>query len=389
MFLLVLLVPILQSTIPDGVGAVPEPSASQSLPAAVVARFNKAVELQRKGELQEAEVAYRAILSEAPNYAEAHANLGAVLIRLDKYEQAVQSYEAALKLAPQLSPILLNLGIAHFRKAQFEKAIEVLKKFLEASPSHEQAIQLMALSLVELSRDEEALPYLDQALAEAPNNSTLLYAFGLVCLRQEKPFLNSIIKRLSEVPGGLAESRLLRGQQLLKRYEFERAVEELEAAFKLNPDLPRVQYSLGLSYYKLGRTQEASAAFEAELLRSPTDFSTLYYSAYFREESGDIPGAHRNIDLALAIDHESPEANALLGKILFKEGKAGEAVKPLESAVARNPEDPEKRYLLARVYMQLGRKEDAAREMNESKRLRALLVEKDRKKPANEMHEKH
>jgi tetratricopeptide (TPR) repeat protein len=380
-FILILLLPVFSDAVPDAHCTPLYFQNKQVLSSEVVLRFNKAVELQRKGDLQGAEVEYRAVLSEAPNYAEAHANLGAVLIRLDRYEEAVRSYELALKLAPNLSPILLNLGIAHFRNAEFEKAIAAFQQFLEASPAHSQATHLMGLSLVELGRDEEALKYLDQALENTPNDPALLYATGLVCLRQEKPYLSAIIKSLSEVPGGLAASRLLRGQQLLKRFEFEKAVEELEAAAKLNSDLPRVQYSMGLAYYKLGRTKEASTAFEAELRRSPKDFSTLYYSAYFREESGDLAGAHKNIDLALAIDAESPEANALLGKIFFKEGKAAEAVKPLEFAVAKEPADPDRRYLLGRVYLQLGRKEDAVREINESKRLRAEQVEKDRIKP--------
>jgi len=377
----ILILSALPVAVPEAHGITAISHTPQSYSSEIAARFNKAVELQRKGNLTEAEREYRAVLSEAPDYAEAHANLGALLIRLDRYEEAVRSYETALKLAPNLSPILLNLGIAHYRKLEFEKAVVTFQRFLEASPSNPQATQLTALALVELGRDEEALKYLDQALSSAPHDPALLYATGLACLRLEKPYLNSIIRSLAEAPGGLAASRLLRGQQLLKRFEFEKAVEELAAAAKLNPDLPRVQYSLGLSYYKLGRTKEASAAFEAELLKSPQDFSTLYYSAYFREEIGDLGGAHKNIDLALVIDAESPEANALLGKILFKEGKVAEAVKPLERAVAKDPVDPDRRYLLGRVYLKLGRKEDATREFNESKRLRAQQVEKDRSKP--------
>jgi tetratricopeptide (TPR) repeat protein len=363
--------------------AVPGTLEAQDPSAEARARFNQGVELQRKGDFKEAEAEYRAALSEAPKYAEAHANLGAVLIRLDRYEEAIHCYETAFALAPNLTPILLNIGIAHYRKAEFEKAVEAFKRFLEVSPAHAQATQLIGLSLVDLGRDEEALKYLEPALSDAPDNPALLYATGLVCLRQEKPYLNAIIKSLSEVPGGLPASRLLRGQQLLKRFEFEKAVEELEAAAKLNPELPRLQYSLGLCYYKLGRTKEAGTAFEAELQRSPKDFSTLYYAAYFRAENGDTAEAHSRIEKALAIEPESMEANALLAKILFKEGQAAEAVPLLESAVKKDPEDPEKRYLLARIYLQLGRKEDAAREFNESKRLRAQQVEKDRIKPAD------
>ncbi len=355
---------------------------TQSAQEDVSVKFNRALELQKKGAWKEAEEAYRAILSAEPKYAQAHANLGAVLMRQDRYEEAVRSYETALDLAPELTPILLNLGIAHYRKGEFEKAFDALKRFLGASPGNAQAIQLTALSLVELARDEEALDYLDQALLSAPNDPAILYATGLVCVRLEKPYVNGIVKTLSEVSGGLPLAHLLRGQLLLKRFEFEKAVEELQEAARLNPDLPRVLYSLGLCYFKLGRTKEATAAFEGQLVRTPKDFSTLYYAAYFREQSGDTADAHSKIELALTLDPQSAEANALLGKILFKEGKTQEAVKPLEVAVVKTPEDADMRYLLGRVYLQLGRKEDAAREFNESKRLREQQLEKDREKTA-------
>src|SRR5438093_227345 len=51
-------------------------------PEAVAARFNRAVELQRQGQWEEAAAEYRALLAIAPNYPEALANLGAVLARL-------------------------------------------------------------------------------------------------------------------------------------------------------------------------------------------------------------------------------------------------------------------------------------------------------------------
>src|SRR5262245_65539282 len=95
-------------------------STLQQAPAEpdVADRFNRAMELQRRGELKEAVAEYRAVLARAPNYAEAQANLGAVLAQLGNYEEAIAAYETAYRLKPELTPILLNLGIAHYRGGQ-------------------------------------------------------------------------------------------------------------------------------------------------------------------------------------------------------------------------------------------------------------------------------
>ncbi len=344
----------------------------------ITARFNHAVELQRSGAFKEAEAEYRAILKEDPAYAEVHANLGAVLMRMDRYQEAIASYQTALRLAPNLSPVLLNLGIAHYRRAEFEKAVDTLNRFLEAAPDNIQAVQLIGLSLEELGRDKEALEFLDRALTASPDDLAVLYAAGLARLRLQKPEVTRIIDHLAELEGGAAPSHLLRGQLLLSRFEWEKAAAEMEAAAKLNPALPRLQYSLGLAYFKLGRNEAASVAFENERLRTPNDFSTLYYLAHLSEEKGDLTAALKGLEAALAIDPKSPEGNTLLGKIFIKQGKLDEAIRALETAVAKEPQDPEKRYLLARAYQQLGRREDASKQFAEVKRLKQEQLEKER-----------
>jgi tetratricopeptide (TPR) repeat protein len=346
-------------------------------PGEITARFKRAIELQRQGALEEAAAEYRAVIKSAPGYAEAHANLGAVMSRLGRYAEAVAGYEEALRLNPQLTPILLNLGIAHYRAEQFAKAAAVLDRFLVKAPDHMQARQLLGISLVALGRDADGVAQLEP-ISETTDDPTALYSLGLAYLRLNRPELKTIISRLAASSAGKPLGLLLRGQWLLSNLAFKQAVGELEEAARFNPELPRLQYSLGLSYLKLGRSQEALACFERELRHSQQDFSTLYYLAYLHELSGTLDAARTRVEEALKLEPQSPEANALLGKVLFKQGKAAEAVAPLEAAVAKDPADSEKRYLLARVYQQLGRRQDAAREFAEVQRLKNRAIEQEK-----------
>ena len=352
--------------------------AGAQKPPDAAAHFNRAVELQRRGALEEAASEYQALLRANPDYVEALANLGSVLSRLGRYEESVEVYERALKLAPQLTPVLLNLGIAHHRAGQFEKAVDTLQRVLEKDPVLLQALQLLGISLVELGRDAEALAYLERAAQRSPNDPAVLYSMGLASLRLGRPDTDRLISRLVESSGGLPASHLLRGQVLLWQLEYERAVAELETAATQNAELPRLQYSLGLALLKLGRNKEAAASFEKELVRTPRDFSTLYYLAYLNEAEGNLDAAMEKLNAALRLDPKSHEANALLGRILVKQNRPAAAVGPLEFAVKGNPDDPDKHYALARVYQQLGRGEDAAREFNEVQRLKAEQLKNDR-----------
>lgn len=346
--------------------------------AEIAAQFKHAVTLQQQGQLRAAADEYRALLKLKPDYAEAHANLGVVLSQLGSYDEAIASYEAALQINPKLAPIWLNVGILHYRAGQFAKAVQTLEKFLAVDTGNIQARQLIGLSLVEQGRDAEAIPVLEATLAAAPQDAAVLYSLGLAYLRMKRSEVRGTIERLREFPAGVAASHLLEGQSLLANLEFEKAIAELTEAKRLKPDLPRLHHSLGLSYVKLGRNPEAIAAFENEVRRKPQDFVSLYYLAYVHEAAGSFDVALQYVDRAMKVDSESPEANALLGKILFKQNKAADALKPLEIAVAKDATDADKRYLLARIYQQLGRREDAAREFAEVQRLKAEQLKNDR-----------
>jgi tetratricopeptide (TPR) repeat protein len=346
--------------------------------ADVATRFNRAVELQKQGNLAEAAAEYRSVLALKPDYAEAQANLGVCLAQQGKYDEAVGAYQQALRLAPQLTPILLNLGIAYYRGGQFSQAAETLQKFIDTRPDSVQGRQLLGLALIELGRDAEAVTQLEATLTAAPQDIAVLYSLGLAYLRLGRSGFRATLERLAAFPAGYPALHFLEGQAFLRDQEYEKALEELKAAAQLNGELPRIHYTLGLVQLKLGHNKEAITAFGEELKRRPQDYSTLYYLAFAEEADGNLTSARNHVETSLKHDSQSAEANALLGKILVKESKDAEALPPLELAVKKDPNDPVKRYLLARVYQQLGRREDAQREFAEVQRLKKKQLEDDR-----------
>jgi tetratricopeptide (TPR) repeat protein len=349
-------------------------------PAEITAQFSHAVALQQQGKFTEAAAEYLALLKRKPDYVEAQANLGVVLARLGKYTEAVAAYTAALKLAPQLTQIQLNLGIAHYRAGQMAQAAEVLQKFLTQTPNSVQARQLYGLALAALGRDVEAIDQLTQTLDAAPPDPAVLYTLGLAQLRAAKPGFRATLERLAAFPAGLPALHLLQGQAFLRDLEFEQALDELNKAKELNTDLPRLHYALGLAHLKLAHNQEAVTNFTEEAQRSPRDYLTLYHLAFTLEATDQLDAARQRVDVALQLDPQSTEANALLSKILSRQGKNAEALPPLERAVAKDPADPVKRYMLARLYRQLGRTADATREFAEVQRLKAEQLKKDRER---------
>jgi len=347
----------------------------------VATRFDRAVALQQSGKMLEAVDAYREVIRLRPGYVEAHANLGVVLARLGRYEESVAAYESALRLAPTVVPIRFNLGIAHYRAGQYVRAAEVLERLLRDQPQAVPARQLYGLALSALGRDADVIEQLAPTVDAAPPDPAVLYSLGLAYLRLGRAGFRATLERLAALPAGRAALHLLQGQAFLRDQNYDLALEELKSAERLNPDLPRLHFSLGVAHSLLGQNREAIAALEIAVTRYPQDTPALYYLADAYAKDGNFPEARRRAEESLKLDPKSPEATGLLGRILFREGRAAEAVGLLEYAITaseKNRNDHDLHYNLARAYQQLGRRDDAARQFAEVQRLKAEQLRKDR-----------
>lgn len=354
-------------------------SASPQQAGEITAKFNRAVELQRANEFEQAAEEYRQLLKLAPKYAEAQANYGAVLSRLGRYDEAVKADELALSLDPGLTPVMLNLAIAHYRAGEFARAVPVLKRFLVIAPDDRQAHQLLGISLVETGNDLEALEHLEPALSDASTDVLACYYVGLAYQRLKRSELTDVIRRLAQMKEGLPLANMLEAQAYLERSEFNLAAEKLEGAARIKSDLPRLQGLLGLAYLKLGRTEDAVLSFERELNRTPEEFFVLYYLGYAQDQLGNLDRARQRVESALRVNSESAEANKLYGKILFKQGQVQSALEAVEKAAKQDPLDTENRYLRARIFQRLGRAQEAKREFAEVEQLKV----KERSREAN------
>jgi SAM-dependent methyltransferase len=92
--------------------------------------FAAAVRNHRAGAFAEAERLYRQILAAAPDHAEAHSRIGAVLMAQGKIRQALSHLQRALALKPDLFEALGNLAQAYLASGQrAEAALAALAAF--------------------------------------------------------------------------------------------------------------------------------------------------------------------------------------------------------------------------------------------------------------------
>jgi predicted O-linked N-acetylglucosamine transferase (SPINDLY family) len=133
------------------------------------------------GNIPQAEQLYRQILRADPSFAEAHTNLGHVLVRQERYVEAIAEYQQALRLKPDQFEAHYILAIALRDQGQLNEAAAHFQQAVRLRPDFAGAYSELGGVLRTLGRLDEAVDCCRQAIrlnpqsVEAHNNLGAAY----------------------------------------------------------------------------------------------------------------------------------------------------------------------------------------------------------------------
>lgn len=249
--------------------------------------IQNALALHQRGQLAEAEKAYRRILkswpdqfdalhlygmlhfqrgqhAEAlrlinqalridPSCADAHSNLGMVLATLKRPDDAMKSFERALALEPNNLGALNNRGRALVEAGRAQDALAQFDKVLALQPGHLEARINRANACLQLSRHDEAIAAYDAVIAAYPahpgahvNRGNALFAAGRLAEALET------YDRALALRADYAQAWNARGVVLQALRRNEDAVASFERAVMLNRDYADAHFNMSLSLLTLG-----------------------------------------------------------------------------------------------------------------------------------------
>jgi len=217
------------------------------------AELRHAVELHQSGKYAEAILAYQAYLKSHPEAAAVRSNLGAALAHEGRYTEAIDQYEQALTALPSNVGIRFNLGLAYYKQADIEAA--------------------------------------------------------------EKNFAAVYSKLLPEDPQRKRVALLL-SECYLRRGEDARVVTLLNPMAETDPDDLAVAYLLGTALLHEGQDERGALMIE-RILRNGDGAEAHMLMAFTRMKANDKKGAKEDVDRALVLNPNLPEAYILRGRLEF------------------------------------------------------------------------
>ncbi|MFL9866767.1 tetratricopeptide repeat protein [Paraburkholderia fungorum] len=256
------------------------------------------------GEAEAAEPLIARSLSLGLGYGWALGNHGAVLVRLGRNDEALAVLDRALRLEPRLAPALVALGNVRLALQQYREALSAYDAALAVSSALPEAWSNRGNVLRALNRPADALISYDRALALTPDE----YA----------THLNS------------AHAWRDLGQ-------YERALQAYRSALVIRPRTPEVLLACGGVLQLQGREEDALACYDEILEANPHDVAALYNGCVVLDNLHRYDALLARCDRLLAL--EPDHALAWLGRGNALEGmkRHADALVAFDGALARAP----------------------------------------------------
>ena len=207
------------------------------------------------------------------------------------FEAAEAAYSEALSLHPPFPDISFNAGFFYLGRKDFRRARECFSLY------------------VTISEDETKT--------------------------ERARFIIKDIER-----SGLEEESFNKAYTLIQQGNEEAGMRSIREFIEKRPSVWNGWFMLGWALRRLGRWEDGAAAFTKAVELGGGNSDTRNELAICLMESGDLPGAQRELELALRGDSENIKIISNLGVLALKNGSPDEAAAFFRTVLELDPDDP-------------------------------------------------
>mmetsp|Transcript_3157 Transcript_3157/g.4782 ORF Transcript_3157/g.4782 Transcript_3157/m.4782 type:complete len:623 (+) Transcript_3157:3-1871(+) len=237
-------------------------------------------------------------------------NRAAALLSMKKFGEAIMDSERALALRPDYAKAHARLGLAHFLLGEYRQAMEAYTVALKYEPGNKSSKSYLEKSARRLAVD-------DDQLSQA-SGGPITSSFSVVSEWDKSRAIpiNENNRHYKE-----AEKLKLRGNSLMAKREYKKAIEAYSAALKLCRDGPQSHVyfsnrSAALCY--LERYHEASKDAEQSLKLVPSYGKAYARLGLARFCLNDFEGAVTAYEAGLEFDPDNAASRSYLAKAKMK-----------------------------------------------------------------------
>ena len=291
-----------------------------------------------------------------PKSWEARYDLALALLQSGQPAASLRELQTASMLKPDDPQIEMATGVAANQAGQSEQAEAAFRRVLKVHPDAVPALAGLSEALLAEKRYMAVISALKDAQPDEVLQLNLAIAYSKNNqLDQARDILSSIVK---EHPT-YAQAHLNLGILYTEQSRYREAVDEFQAALKIDPNDDIARSSCIKALIILGEVDSALPMAQEHLRRNPENAEGLYLFGAVQRERGQYTDAVRVLTKAVTLQPNSFDSRYNLGFSLAKLGRREEARKQLEGALKLKPDSTEARFQLASVLRAMGFKNEA------------------------------
>ncbi|MBV9301167.1 MAG: tetratricopeptide repeat protein [Acidobacteriaceae bacterium] len=357
------------------------------------AHYNLALAYLRANKLTDARAELEQAVTLDPQQPDAVYNLGIVLLDLGETRAAIRQLKRASDLNPHSPDVAFNLLRAELTDGQLQEAhTEAQRAAVNLASDAQWNAAVGGLFLNHADPTTAAL-YFREAYRLRPDDTRVRNQLALAYLQAHQP--EAVFNTIN--PATTADDHYLRASAYYLLHQFSEADEESAIAFHLAPNVPSIQllrahilqrsgkqesalkllgqtirmkpdwdepyYSAGVSYYFLGRYNEARESLRRALELNPSSVKGLFLMATTIAHQGAAADAEPYFHRAVVLQPSNARLHCHLGLVFLQENENAKAEECFRRAIELKPDYALPHYELGKLLMHSNEFPEAAREL--------------------------
>ncbi len=313
--------------------------------------FQKAIELQNSGALNEAESIYLRMLQAMPQNSDVWNLLGLIAQSRGDHLRAVDCFLSAIKYAPTpFAAHFFNLGLSFKSLDKSAEAKDALQRAMALMPKLKEGWNLLGLLQAETGDTQEAVKSFCKAL-DIDN--------GYPEARANLCFYTNDLETLTQLADEDKNDFYANYKAGLSAQTSEKKEHYLRRAVTAAPERTDALLALADLLRQKERFENALTYYHKVLNLNKNDLQAILGAADIYLAQGKLEKAEQLYLQSFEITTEISGAHLNYGTLLYQQNKRSEALEQYRQAVALNPDSAEISYNLALILKETGDYEEA------------------------------